>query len=290
MRKELSLIGVASGVGAASRGCENGPLVCQQSEHLGISPLNWVEILQPKHLPSKLETIAELAQRLARHTFSLVHQRNQFVVIGGDHSCAIGTWSGAAAALRPSGDLGLIWIDAHLDAHTPDTTPSGNIHGMPVASLLGYGSPQLTQILDKNPKLKPQNLCYVGVRDFEVEEQTLIERLGVRVYYMDEVRKRGLHAVLGEALTKITQNTVAFGVSIDIDVMEPSDAPGTGINVADGISAKELVKSLRLFSGHPKFLGMEIAEFDPRRDQNRKTEKLIGELILCLIKRKEQPL
>lgn len=116
---------------------------------------------------------------------------DELLVLGGDHSCAIGTWSGVASAMRPFGDIGLIWVDAHMDSHTIETSPTKNIHGTPVAHLLGFGNQALRTVGDPYPKIKPQNLVMVGIRSFEDEEQELLSRLGVRVFFDNEVQKRG---------------------------------------------------------------------------------------------------
>lgn len=285
---DIHLIGFASGLGAEDQRTKEGPLVMQKSPYLadlaktGLT-LQWQQIISPPASSSLLKTecILELCQALAEKVYLITKDKKFFTVIGGDHSCAIGTWSGAYHALK--GDMGLIWIDAHMDSHTPETSPSGNIHGMPLACLLGYGDPAFKNILENKPKLKPEHLCLIGVRSFEKDEEELLKKLNVRIFYMEEVKQRGMHAVMKEALGIVSEGTVGFGISIDIDGMDPIDAPGTGTDVPNGIATKELCAALSLFVHHPYLLGLEIAEFNPHKDKDHKTEKLIPHLLSSLL-------
>jgi arginase len=200
--------------------------------------------------------------------------------LGGDHSCAIGTWSGAASALQ--GPLGLIWVDAHLDSHTPESSPSKNIHGMPLATLLGYGDPTLTGIQNAKPKILPENVVLIGIRHYEPAEHELLSTLGVKIFYMEDITEMGLDAVMTSALAIITEKTEAFGISVDVDGIDPLDAPGVGYREPNGIPAFDLLKSLKLLIQNKAFIGAEIAEFNPERDIEHKTEKLIIDLISLL--------
>ena len=196
--------------------------------------------------------------------------REELVVFGGDHSCAIGTWSGVSSAIKDYGDLGLIWIDAHLDSHTPESSPSGNLHGMPVAHLLGHGNKELSSILGKFPKLRPENLVFVGIRSFEDPEVELLNSLGVRIFYDDEVQKRGISDVMNEAIERVSLKTYGFGMSVDLDGFKIEDAPAVGTPEAGGISSGEFLKFIKT---HPmeKLLVTEIVEFLPERDDETKT-------------------
>lgn len=225
--------------------------------------------------------VAELCTRLARHSYQLTQDKQLFATIGGDHSCAMGTWSGVAVAA--SGPIGLLWIDAHMDSHTPETSPSMNIHGMPLAALLGYGPQELTQVFNDKTKLLPQHICLLGVRSFEAGEQALLERLGVRIYFMAEIDERGLSAVMTEALGIINQGTVGYGISIDVNGIDPVDAPGVDTQAAHGIRAKALLESFALVQNYPHLLAIEFAEFSPKFDVDRITEKLIVDLIAAIL-------
>jgi len=287
--KVLHVLGYGSGMGAALSGAQDGPAVIQHSAYLktiiekGLQ-LDWHGVLkQPvnSNLP-KVELITELCKKLAQAVCELAEQNKFFCVLGGDHSCGLGTWSGLSHALKAKGNMGLIWIDAHMDSHTHDTTPSGNIHGMPIAGLLGYGMPSLTHILNNDPKILPENLCLIGVRSFERGEAALLKKLNIRIYFMDEVKERGFAIVLQEAMQIVSQNTVQFGISLDIDSITPEEAPGTGCPVPHGITTKELYKGLQIAVKNPKLAGFEIAEFDPHRDKEHKTEKIVAHVIATL--------
>ena len=294
MSKTVYMLGYASDIAAAHQGTGDGPSVLQQSPYMkslvdiGLN-IQWQALLKPASQPSfsKNKIIAELNQELAAHTHRLVADKKFFTVVGGDHSSAIGTWSGVAKATQSQGEIGLIWIDAHMDSHTPETSPSGNIHGMPLACLLGYGEESLTHILTSSPKFKPENICMIGIRSYEPGEAELLKRLNVRIFFMEEVDRRGLDAVMADALEIATRNTIGFGVTIDIDGIDPQDAPGTGVAEENGIRAKALCAALKPISQQPSLLGIEIVEFDPHRDKNHLTEKLVPQLMAALTLGKE---
>lgn len=286
-KPELTIIGYASGIGANNPGCGLGPALVQTSAYLQGIPLHlkWQEMLYPHENTRGLQAIPAITKMcggLAKMTQQLTQNHQAFVVMGGDHSCAIGSWSGTAMGIAPQGKLGLIWIDAHLDSHTPDSTISGNVHGMPLAALLGYGDLSLTQLLSPQPKIAPENVCIIGVRSFEPPEKKLLENLKVRIYYMDEVKERGLKTIFNEALLHVKKNTAAYGISLDLDAIDPNEAPGVGTPEPGGIHAQDLMDALRQVLQDPNFLGAEIVEFNPENDVNHKTEKIIGDLIYAL--------
>lgn len=291
-RYDVCLIGCASGLAGADAHSGDGPLAIQQSPYLSeLTKLGiqyyWDGMIRPANDNAKLrvdESVRNLCIDLAKHVSDLVKKQQFFTVIGGDHSCAIGTWSGVYDAVHEKGDIGLIWIDAHMDAHTPETSESGRIHGMPVAAILGYGYSTLTSILNFNPKIKPENLCLIGVRSFEQGEAELLKRLNVKIYFMEEVRQRGFETVMREAIALVTRNTVAYGLTLDLDGIDPVEAPGVDVPEADGIHVSDLRKGLSLVAGDPKLIGAEIVEFDPSRDENHKTEKLFISLIGNMVK------
>lgn len=231
----------------------------------------------------QLQSVAALCRRLAERTRRSVAAGHRFGVLGGDHSCAIGTWSGARDGLADRGPLGLIWYDAHMDAHTPETTESGRIHGMPLAALMGYGRPELTGIARHTPALHPEHLCLIGVRSYEPGEHGLLEQLGVRVIKMDELKLIGLHAATEEALAIARRGTAGFGISIDMDALDPTEAPGVGSPVAGGLSGAALADALRLARGEARLLGIEIAEYDPTLDDHWRTEDQLRRLLVAAI-------
>ncbi len=279
----------ASGIAAENSGTCMGPIILQNSPLL--AQLNFPYQFEPPLYPQGEETLdnsaltlddlvvtTDLSSRLADYCFDAVKEKTSFTTIGGDHSCGIGTWSGTASAL--AGDLGLIWIDAHLDAHTHDTSPTGNIHGMPIAALLGHGDKQLTTICSDQIKLKPDNLYMIGMRCYEEEEKALLENLGVRIAYIEEVHQRGIDIILQEAINHVTQNTVAYGVSVDLDGIDPKDAPAVGTPVEQGVDSVELCQSIKKhIQGDSRLIGTEISEFNPSLDQDHKTEQVIIDLL-----------
>ncbi|KAK5975609.1 Transcriptional regulator [Trichostrongylus colubriformis] len=280
----ITAIGCANGNGGRHLGCEHAVKAVLNSKFLSQLrvPIHWknmVEEVETGRQFAALPGVIQTCRQLAFHTRKAIEDKEDLLVLGGDHSCAMGTWSGVASAVRPHGDLGLIWIDAHMDAHTPSSTPSGNIHGMPVAHLLGYGDKNLIRISDRLPKILPHNMCMVGIRSYEDGEQELLERLGVRIFYMDEVERRGIAEVMHEALYMVSRNTVGFGMSIDIDGFDVADAPAVGTPAENGISASEFLRAV-LTLDLSKLLATEIVEFLPRLDDHHKSsEKLVVSLM-----------
>jgi len=308
----LHLIGAACGLGAPDVRCAEGPqrlrarLTGRGRLRNGVVWRKLVSANVAASKPFRLSLLAPFCRRLATAVSASMRARSPFVVIGGDHSCAIGTWSGARAALQskkprkrtnfPSslvgeskgiggaedahGALGLIWIDAHMDSHTPQTSPSGRAHGMPLACLLGFGDPSLVH-LDRRraPVLSPQHVCLIGVRSFEPSEQELLARLGVRVFEAEEVRRRGMTAVMDEALARVQAGTAGFGVSIDLDAIDPREAPAVTTPVPQGLSADDAVAAVRTAAACMQFVGLEIAEFNPHADNDGRTAALVEALI-----------
>ncbi len=199
----VEILGAASGHGAPDPRCADAPAALRAAGLLarlraaGIDA-TWRTTVRPTVANARLPltAVAQIGCDLARHAGDSVSRGCLPLVLGGDHSCAIGTWKGIAGAMP--GPLGLIWIDAHMDAHTPETTESGKLHGMPLACVLGYGDPALTGIAG-GARLAPEHVCLIGVRSFEKGEAALLRRLGVRVYPMREIKERGLDSVLREA-------------------------------------------------------------------------------------------
>jgi arginase len=202
------------------------------------------------------------------------------VVVGGDHSIAIGTWGGVARGLGQA-PFGLVWFDAHLDAHTAETTPSMNPHGMSAAVLLGHGTPAFLEV--GGGVVRPENLCYIGARDWEAGEMALLRRLGVRVIEMPEVRHRGLKTCIAEAQRTATNGTQHFGLTIDLDGFDPEDAPGVGLRVPGGLRRDEMVEALAAFRGDKRLAALEIVEYVPQLDRAARTAHLVRDLLLALL-------
>uniref|UniRef100_F1L3Y9 Arginase n=1 Tax=Ascaris suum TaxID=6253 RepID=F1L3Y9_ASCSU len=284
LSRQISIIGCANGSGGRQVGCELAAPVINQSEYLRKCPLNfnWTCTINESVFGRRLAAlpgVLKLCSELSCATAGLVRREQEFAVIGGDHSCAIGTWSGIASALRPKGNVGLIWVDAHLDSHRPETSDTGNLHGMPVAHLLGYGAKQLKEIGDRQPKIKPSDLAFIGIRSYEVPERKLLEELGVRIFYIDEVDERGIQDVLQEAIEIVNRDTIGFGISIDIDGFRVEDAPAVGTPEDGGIVASEFLDAITN-SDLSNLIATEIVEFLPRFDDEQKTsERLVIDLL-----------
>ena len=287
----VRIIGAASGMGGIDKACAAGPDVVKRFgiasalRQRGVAAV-WEDILRPddiSDLKASLAPAKSFCAALAAKVGAITVQRERFVVIGGDHSCAIGTWSGVASAIRDQGPLGMVWIDAHMDSHTPSTSPSGALHGMPLACLLGYGDPALTGLIYPGPKLLPEHVCLIGVRSFEEEELRLLERLGVRVIHMQEVQHSGLAAAIGQALRIARHHTAGFGISLDLDAIDPSDAPGVGTPEPGGLCGRELVDCLASVADATDLLGIEMAEYNPRQDRDELTVRLTRDLLLAAL-------
>jgi arginase len=235
-----------------------------------------------------LDRVVDVDSRLAMRVAAHIKDHILPVVVGGDHACAVGTWSGVRAGLAPHQAMGLIWVDAHMDSHVPATSPSGALHGMPLACLLGEGPDALIKLAGPAPKLQPQHVCLIGVRSFERGEQALLERVGVRIYFMDEVKARGFGGVWEEAVRYVTQRTAGYGVTIDLDAIDPRDAPGVGTPEGDGIAGEDLIAAVRQLHDDPRLLALEIAEYNPHEDRERLTLKLLRRLICAALAGKER--
>ena len=283
--RSIDVIGVASGLGSPNPNCAEAPAALQAGglvEQLTDrrAAARWVETLRPAPVGdlNRMSAIAELCERIAVQVRNAVRAGRIPLVVTGDHSSAVGTWSGVHGALAPGRRLGLIWIDAHLDSHTPQTTYSNNIHGMPLAALLGYGDPALTGCLNPEAKLDPGSVCIVGARSFEREEAELLERLGVRVYPMAEVSSRGLGVVMREAMQRVTRGTDRFGITLDIDALDPEDAPGVTCREPGGLRAGELLSALVPVCADERFTCFELSELAPDLDHDERTLRIAIEL------------
>ena len=282
--RDVAIIGVASGIGAPDPGCGDGPGVLEAigvAEKLRSADRHaaWKTTISPLEGSDKVAVVAECASRLASAVSATLTAGGFPIVIGGDHSCAIGSWRGVAQALAGK-PLGMLWIDAHLDSHTPDTSHSGALHGMPLACLLGVGPEKLT---GGATVLQPQHVAVIGARSFEPEEYALLKGLGVRVFFMEEIARRGLDEVMQEALTIVQNGTAGFGLSLDLDAIDPLDAPGVSTPSPSGLRATELASVLARLRDHPGLLALEIAEYDPYRDEDGKSVSVVIELLSAVL-------
>jgi len=198
------------------------------------------------------------------------------LLVGGDHSMAIGTIAGLRQTVPR---LGVIWFDAHGDLNTPETSPSGNIHGMPLAVALGEGHQRLTEVGGTDIKLQPEHLVFIGLRDVDPGEQELIDRLGIRVYDMEAIRTRGMDAIMEEAIAYLKETTDAFYLSFDMDGLDPSLVVGTGTRVADGIFLDDAKTVLQHCATAEDFIAAEFVEVNPLLEEGNGTAELANELI-----------
>lgn len=285
--RKIRIIGAASGVGAQDPHCEHGPVAFHHSQawhDLEHHPaIDWGTTLYAPDRPGQppVERIADLCRRLAAETGGALTEREFPLIIGGDHSVAIGTWSGVARTV--GAPIGLLWVDAHLDSHTPETSYSGAIHGMPLACLFGRGDKRLLGFGLPGRQLAPEHTVVLGPRSYEPEEAEFLERLGVRVIGEAEIEQRGFRAAFDEALDLVSAAPNGFGVTLDLDAFDPRLAPGVGSPEPDGLGVREVIRGLRRLADLPGLLALEIVEYNPDRDRDGMTAELITDLIEAIL-------
>jgi arginase len=285
----IPTVAVASGAGALDSGCFHGPAAFQRYWYRNrcdrFAQLDWNSTPYDLHAGwfRPIDLVARTAGWLAGITHHLAEIDCRFLVIGGDHSCAIGTWAGVATTMEHSGPFGLIWIDAHMDMHVPETSHSGAINGMPVAVLLGHGAPELTGLTNSRDVIDARHICLLGARSFESEEIAFAKRLGVRVIDMTEISKRGLEDAFAEARAIAVDNTAEFGISLDLDAFDPAEAPGVGTPAPGGIHPSEFVDEWAVLTRHPHCRGIEIVEYNPLHDKADRTARLMSSLVTAAV-------
>jgi arginase len=201
------------------------------------------------------------------------------LVLGGDHSVAVGTVSGVALHFRPQ-TIGLIWLDAHADMNTPESSPSGNIHGMPLACILGMGPAALADLAGFRPKVAPHNAVIVGLRDVDQLEKPQVRESGIRAFTMRDIDERGLRTVMEEAIRLASDGTAGFHVSLDLDFVDPKDAPGVGTPVRGGATYREAHLAMEMICDSRRMVSMEVVEVNPVIDEANRTADLAVELIM----------
>jgi arginase len=280
MQRQVEIIGAAWGLGGPEPGCAEAPavlapLLVEQLQRCGV-PLQAGPILSPGPAERRKQfAVSKLCALLASAVADAIARGRLPCVLGGDHSCAGGTWTGVARGVK--GPLGLVWIDAHMDAHTPRTSHTGRLHGMPLAWLLGQDDDPLYGLA--TGVIEPHQVALVGVRSFEPEERERLEHLGVRIFYMEEIRNRGVDAVLADALAIATRGTSAFGISVDLDVVTPDEAPGVGTPVPDGVSAEALTRALEGIGGRADLAAVELVEYSPRLDPTGRSARVAIQIL-----------
>lgn len=297
-QKAVTVLGVPLGYGASMAGVDIGPAalrVARLTQRIGrlgysVRDLGDMRLDRPQAFPEdndKLKFVREISnacEQLARQLEAILDAGEFPIILGGDHSIAIGSFAGAANHYRKREQtLGLIWFDAHADINTPESTLSGNIHGMPLAALLGYGAPALTRVGGFSPKIDPALCAHVGARDIDPGERELIKKLGVRFFTMREIDERGMSACMDEAIAIAARGTAGYAVTFDVDALDPGDAPGSGTLVRGGLTYREAHLSMEKIAEHGGMRFLEIVEINTALDVNNKTAELGVELILSAL-------
>ena len=227
-----------------------------------------------------LSEIARASRQVAGKVTKIVERGEFPLVLGGDHSISAGTVSGIVAAARKQGNkVGLLWIDAHGDINTPETSPSGNIHGMPVAALLGEGPSELTSLAGDGPKVDPANVALVGIRSLDDGEKARLKRFGVQVHTMSVVDRHGIHRIMKKALARVTGGTGYVHVSFDLDAVDPTVAPGVGTPVKGGLDYREAHLIMELLHDSGVMTSLEMVEVNPILDDRNSSALFAVELV-----------
>ncbi len=295
MPQKIRIIGVPMDLGQSRRGVDMGPSALRvaglqsrlkqlghQVEDIGNVPVKQAEEQHYGEKKAKyLNEIAETCRGLAEMTERTLGEGFLPLLLGGDHSIAVGSMSGVASYFRKqSKRVGCIWLDAHGDMNTPDSSPSGNIHGMPLSSIIGYGAPELVELMGFKPKVEPRNVALVGVRELDAKERRLVKESGVHVFTMRDIDERGMREVMTEALRFASDETDGTVVSLDMDFVDPTDAPGVGTPVRGGVTYREAHLALEMIADSESMVSIEVVEINPVIDLHNKTALLGVEMIL----------
>ncbi len=292
--RRIRVIGVPLDMGASRRGVDMGPSAMRVAglearlEALGHQVTDGgnirVEVAETRTSGDKsaryLAEIAETCTRTAEAVVKTLEEGMTPLVLGGDHSLAAGSVSGVAEFYRRRNErIGVIWLDAHSDINTPATSPSGNVHGMPLAALLGLGPGELGNLFGYAPKVAAENTVLIGVRDIDAAERANIRRAGLtEVYTMRDIDERGMRTVMEEALRAAGRGTAGYYVSLDMDWIDPEDAPGVGTPVRGGATYREAHLAMEILADHGRMLSFEIVEVNPVIDEHNRTADLAVEL------------
>lgn len=294
MHRSIAIGNVHLDLGAGRRGVDMGPSAIHlaglvpELTGLGhaVEETFEVEVLAPEMTTSGnqnaryLDVIADACARLADRVEAHLDEGRFPVILGGDHSVAIGTVSGIARHYRKRGlDIGVVWVDAHTDLNTPDSSPSGNIHGMPLAVLLGHGPEQLVRIAGDSPALKAEHVAVIGARSVDAGEREMVKKTGVRVYTMSELDDRGTATCVREAVEIAGRASAGIHLSFDLDGVDPEHAPGVGTPVPGGLNLRESHLVCEKLAHTRRLIGIEMVELNPVLDNGNRT----GDLAVWLI-------
>ncbi|PLR80716.1 arginase [Bacillus sp. V33-4] len=279
---KISIIGMPMDLGQMRRGVDMGPSAMRYAgineklknlnievDDLGDIPVGRPEVvIRPDTNLRNLELVAEKNEKLAAEVDKVIEAGSFPLVLGGDHSITIGTLAGVA---KHYDNLGVIWYDAHGDLNTGETSPSGNIHGMPLAVSLGIGHEMLTQIGGYSPKIKAENIVIIGARSLDEGERALIKANGIKVYTMHEIDRLGMTRIMEEAIAYLKDRTDGVHLSLDLDGLDPADAPGVGTPVIGGISYRESHLAMEMLEEAKLITSAEFVEVNPILDDKNKT-------------------
>lgn len=285
VNNRIALIGCPMDMGASMRGCRLGPEAIRLAglknrlEKIGYQVIDQGDVnttnayghQRDRENLNHLDLVKEANENLYKKVHEVMDLGQFPLILGGDHSIAIGS---IKAILDHYEDLGVIWFDAHGDINTTDTSPSGNIHGMPVATLMGHGSSQLIDIGQKDHFLKKEHIVYIGSRDLDFGERKIMRELGVKVFTMHEVDALGIQEVMKQALDYLQERTQHIHVSFDMDILDPEVAPGTGTKVPGGMAYREAHLCLESVAQSNSLVSCEFVEVNPILDHENKTAKI----------------
>jgi arginase len=293
--RDITIVGTPVDLGAGRRGVDMGPSAIRYAglkerledlghrvRDLGNIPVPLAEQIAPPAAGEKLrylDPLIEVNLALARQVAAVVAEGSFPLILGGDHSLSIGSIGGVARGRR----VGVIWMDAHGDFNTPETTLSGNIHGMSVAALTGRGHPRLASLLGAGAVVRDADVAMVGIRDLDAREREALRGSGIQVFTMHDIDRRGLASVMEEAIMRAGVNTAGFHVSLDMDVLDPSEAPGVGTPVLGGISYREAHLAMEMIAQSGKLVGMDLVEVNPILDERNVTAALAVEFALSAL-------
>jgi len=300
-QSHIAIIGAPLDLGAGRRGVDMGPSALRlaglnaklQSLGYEVEDFGNVSVAQQESTPSGpdnakyLSQIAKTCAKLAVIVEGVLAVDKFPLVLGGDHSVAVGTVSGVSNALRRRGEkIGLIWIDAHPDINTPESSPSGNVHGMPLACCMGRGPHELIDIFDYAPKVEGRNVVLIALRDVDPPERKAIRELGITAFTMRDIDEHGLRNVMEKAIAAANDGTAGFHLSFDMDAVDPDEAPGVGSPVRGGMTYREAHLAMETICDCSRMVSMEIVEVNPVLDEANRTALLGVELVMSAMGKK----
>jgi arginase len=301
MPQKIRIIGVPMDLGASRRGVDMGPSALRVAglqariKQLGyqVEDIGNISVKQPEEMSygekraKYLAEIADACKDLGVLVEKSLEENLVPIVLGGDHSIAAGSLSGVASHFKKKEKrLGLIWLDAHGDINTPESSPSGNVHGMPLAAAMGYGATELVELLGFKPKVEPENISLVGIRELDSQEKKLAKKSGVHVFTMRDIDERGMREVMSDALKYAMDDTGGISVSLDMDFVDPSDAPGVGTPVRGGATYREAHLAMEMIADTEAMVSLEVVEINPVIDEHNRTALLGVELVLSALGKK----